>query len=224
MNIFSGFPKEAIGFLAELEKNNNREWFNQNKTRYKEWVDSPAKDFVTAMAGKMESLISAPVRGKIFRVYRDVRFSKDKKPYNPLIKIAFFKATQQKEKACSKPMYFFRLNKDTLALGAGVYEFNNIRALQNYRNQVADDNFGPRLEKLLKSFRKSGLWINETHYKKVPNGFDKNHPREALLRHRGLYAFIETPVPSEISTSKGVQFCLKKYKSLSPLFDWLNSF
>jgi uncharacterized protein (TIGR02453 family) len=223
MNIFTGFPKEGTAFLAELEKNNHREWFNQNKTRYKEFVDGPAKDFLAALTRKIEGLIGGPGGGKIFRIHRDVRFSKDKTPYNPLIKIAFWRATNNKEKGCSPPMYFFRLNKDTLALGAGVYEFNDSRALQSYRQKVADDDSGPGLEKILKKFRQSGLWINTPHYKKVPAGFDKNHLRAELLRHRGLYAFIETPTPAEISTPKAIEYCLKKYKSLSPLFNWLGS-
>lgn len=121
-------------------------------------------------------------------------------------------------------MYFFRLNRDTLALGAGVYEFNDSRVLGNYRKKVADNDSGTRLEKILQKFRRSGLWINETHYKKTPAGFDKNHPREKLLRHRGLYVFIEAPTPSQVSTPKAIEYCLKKYNSLSPLYDWLNSF
>jgi uncharacterized protein (TIGR02453 family) len=224
MNIFRGFPKEGIRFLAELEKNNDREWFGQNKTRYKESVEEPAKDFIAVMTGRMQAVTGQPMQGKIFRVYRDVRFSRDKTPYNPVIKIAFYKTVKKKEKGCSTPMYFFRLNQDTLALGAGVYEFNDSRALENYRKKVADNDSGPRLEKILQKFRRSGLWINETHYKKVPTLYDKNHPLEKLLRHRGLYAFIETPTPSQMSTPKAIEYCLKKYKSLSPLYDWLNSF
>ncbi len=219
MNFFPGFPEEGIQFLKELEKNNNREWFQENKTRYKESVEAPAKDFVALMTEKMRPLTGGPAGGKIFRIYRDVRFSKDKTPYNPLIKIAF--ASENKKKGCSSPMYFFRLNRDTLALGAGVYEFNDSRALGNYRKQVADDERGSKLEKILKKFRLSDLWINEPQYKRVPNEFDQNHPREDLLRHKGLYAFIETPVPAEIFSPGAADFCLKKYKTLSPLYNWL---
>jgi uncharacterized protein (TIGR02453 family) len=224
MNIFTGFPKEAIDFLAELENNNDREWFGWNKTRYRQSVETPANDFVSVMTSKMRPLIGGPVKGKIFRIYRDVRFSRDKTPYNPLIKIAFAQTDKQGRKGCSSPMYFFRLHKDSLALGAGVYQFNDSRALQNYRKQVADDDRGSKLEKILNKFRKDGLWINETHYKRVPAGFEKNHPREQLLRHKGLYAFIETPVPNQLSTPKAVDFCLKQYKALGPLYNWLNSF
>lgn len=224
MKKFSGFPKEGLRFLRELEKNNNREWFGQNKTLYRESVETPAKDFVAVMMGKIRPLIGGPAKGKIFRIYRDVRFSKDKTPYNPLIKIAFAPENKKGEKGCSSPMYFFRLYQNTLALGTGIYELIDNRALENYRKQVADDDKGLKLERILKKFRQSGMWINQPHFKRIPTGFDKNHPRENLLRHKGLYAFIETPVTSQLSTQKAVEFCLKKYKDLSPLYNWLNSF
>ncbi|GJL78824.1 MAG: TIGR02453 family protein [Nitrospinaceae bacterium] len=224
MKFFSGFPKEGFKFLEELEKNNNKEWFQQNKTRYKESLETPTKNFVAVMTDKMQALIGGPVSGKIFRIYRDVRFSRDKTPYNPLVKIAFAPQDKKGKKGCSSAMYFFRLQPDSLALGAGVYDLNDNRALDSYRKRVADDEKGSQLAKILKKFRQNGLWINEPHYKRVPNGFDKKHPREDLLRHKGLYAFIETPVANQLSTEKAVDFCLKNYKDLIPLYNWLNGF
>jgi uncharacterized protein (TIGR02453 family) len=222
MKPFHGFPKAGMKFLGELEKNNNREWFQKNKTRYKESLEAPTKEFVAVMTDKMQALIGGPVSGKVFRIYRDVRFSKDKTPYNPMIKIAFAPADKKAKKGCSSAMYFFRLQPDTLALGAGVYEFNDSRVLEKYRKSAADVKKGPRLAKILESFRQNGLWVNEPHYKRVPGGFEKSQPREALLRHKGLYAFIETPVANEISSLQAVDFCLKRYKELSPLYNWLH--
>ena len=224
MRKFSGFPKEGIRFLAELEKNNNREWFLKNKPRYQQSVEVPVKDFLAVMTVKIQPLIGGHVTGKIFRIYRDVRFSKDKTPYNPLIKIAFAPENKKGKKGGSSPMYFFRLDKETLALGAGVYELNDKQVLENYRKQVADDDKGMKLEKILKKFWQGGLWVNEPHYKRVPAEFAQNHPREALLRHKGLYAFIEAPIPAQMFSGQAVDFCLKKYKTLSPLYNWLNSF
>lgn len=219
---FPGFPKEGMRFLAEFEKNNNKEWFQQNKSRYQESLEAPAKEFVAAMTDQMRTLIGGHVSGKIFRIYRDVRFSRDKTPYNPLVKIAFAPADKKGKKGRSSAMYFFKLQPDALALGAGVYQFNDNRALENYRISVADDKKGSQLARVLRKFRKNGLWINEPHYKRVPREFDKNHPRERLLRQKGLYALIESPVPGQLSTGKAVDLCLKKYKELRPLYNWLN--
>ncbi len=218
MQPFHGFPKAGMNFLAELERNNNREWFQHNKSRYQETVEAHAKEFVSVMNARMQSLIGGPVRGKIFRIYRDVRFSKDKTPYNPMIKIAFAPADK---KGCSSAMYFFKLQPGALALGTGVYEFNDSQALERYRRSVADAKKGPKLAKILKTFQQNRVWLNEAHYKRVPGGFKKDHPREALLRHKNLYALIEKPLTNEISSLQAVDFCLKHYKELSPLYNWL---
>ncbi len=220
MQPFHGFPKAGITFLAELEKNNNREWFQQNKTRYQESVETPAKEFVAAMTGKMQALIGGPVKSKIFRIYRDVRFSKDKTPYSPMIKVAFAPADK---KGCASAMYFFRLQPGILALGTGVYEMNDSRVLERYRRAVDDVKKGAQLAKVLETFRRNGVWINEAHYKRVPGGFTKDHPREELLRHKNLYALTEIPLVSELSSLQAVDFCLKQYKELSPLYNWLNT-
>lgn len=222
MKPFHGFPKAGIKFLAELEKNNNKEWFQQNKTRYQESLEAPTKEFVAVMTDKMQALIGGPVSGKIFRIHRDIRFSKDKTPYNPMIKIAFASADKKGKKGCSSAMYFFRLQPGTLALGTGVYEINDHRMLERYRKSVADVKQGPQLAKILDRFRQNGFWINEPHYRRVPQGFEKDHPREDLLRHKNLYAFIEAPVASQLSTEQAVDYCLKQYKELSPLYHWLN--
>lgn len=84
---FSGFPEDLLHFLSELSVNNNREWFNENKPRYRQSVVAPVCDFIAAMADEL-ALISPkfladprPNGGSMFRIYRDTRFSKDKRPY-----------------------------------------------------------------------------------------------------------------------------------------------
>lgn len=213
MQPFYGFPKAGIKFLAELEKKNNREWFQQNKTRYHESVETPAKEFVAAMTGKMEALVGGPVSGKIFRIYRDVRFSKDKTPYNPMIKIAFAPADKKGNKECASAMYFFRLQPGRLALGAGVYEMNDGRVLERYRKSVANVNKGVQLAKILEKFKQNGLWVNEPYYKRIPGGFEKDHPREKLLRHKNLYAIIEHPAQTKYQALKRLISALKNIRN-----------
>ena len=84
---FPGFPKELLRFYAELIENNNRDWFTKNKQRYKEVVVYPMCDFIEAMAPRLEAIApmyiadARPNGGSMFRIYRDVRFSRDPKPY-----------------------------------------------------------------------------------------------------------------------------------------------
>ncbi len=223
MEKFFGFPKAGVQFLRDLENNNNKEWFQENKATFKESLEAPAKELVSAMTVKLKPLIGDPVGGKIFRIYRDVRFSKDKTPYNTVLKIALTNADKKEKTGCSSPMYFFGLTKSQLRLGTGVYEFHDSPSLDRYRKAVADSRKGPALGKVLQSFQKKKLWINEPHFKRVPTGYEKEHPREQLLRHKGLYAFYEAPIPNAIYSERSIDFVLKKYKELSPLYNWLSS-
>ncbi|MEE4310347.1 MAG: DUF2461 domain-containing protein, partial [candidate division KSB1 bacterium] len=87
MNEFNAFPNDLFVFLNDLAANNNREWFNANKERYKQSVLEPMRTFIIAMGERLPSIsmnFTADPRsngGSMFRIYRDVRFSKDKRPY-----------------------------------------------------------------------------------------------------------------------------------------------
>ena len=86
-NSFQGFPKETFAFLEQLANNNNREWFNANKTRYKSVVVAPVMDFINAIRPGLQAVSpyyvadSRPHGGSMFRIYKDTRFSRDKRPY-----------------------------------------------------------------------------------------------------------------------------------------------
>lgn len=81
------FTTETLEFLEQLKHNNNRDWFQQNKSVYDTSVKNPAKAFAIAMEGELERLCGEPHKAKIFRINRDIRFSKDKTPYNSHIHI-----------------------------------------------------------------------------------------------------------------------------------------
>lgn len=86
---FSGFPPETFAFLADLARNNNKPWFDRNKDRYKEYVEAPAHAFMDALEWELEEKFPdiGKTHGKLFRIYRDTRFSKDKTPYKTHIGI-----------------------------------------------------------------------------------------------------------------------------------------
>ena len=120
---FQGFPKEGITFLQKLERNNNRDWFQDNKQTFKSSLEQPAKTFLEDMSYRLVSLSGSPMTGKIFRIYRDVRFSKDKTPYNPHIRMSFMRETKQKD-CGEQPMFCFSLEPNKLTLGIGCFEFS----------------------------------------------------------------------------------------------------
>ena len=106
---FQGFPKEGLKFLASLKRNNRREWFTQHKSLYQEAVEAPAKAFAFEMEEHLATLTKRPMSGKVFRISRDVRFRKDKTPYNTHVHMSFFCADGKTRLCLKTPSGFERL-------------------------------------------------------------------------------------------------------------------
>jgi uncharacterized protein (TIGR02453 family) len=104
---FSGFPKAGIKFLKDLEKNNSRDWFSDNKKLYEEVLKAPAEIFLTELQQALEKKLGGEVVPKLFRIHRDVRFSKDKTPYNAHVRMAFFGKPNSTGQGTHSGFYFF---------------------------------------------------------------------------------------------------------------------
>ncbi len=123
MPAFSGFGPETLGFLAELAANNNRDWFQANKSRYESCVLAPALDFIAAMGGPLEAIsphfLAIPKRqgGSLMRVYRDMRFG-PKTPYKTNIGIQF---RHEQGKDVHAPGYYLHIATEGCFLAAGMW-------------------------------------------------------------------------------------------------------
>lgn len=212
----SGFSKDSTAFLQALAKNNNRDWFTENKTRYETTIKHPAKAFSQDMAGALDKLTGLSHRPKIFRIYRDIRFSKDKTPYNTHQRISFIPET----KRAGPPAWFLSLEKDHLILGTGVFGYEKT-ALEEWRERVAGKD-GGRLAKLLETAERQGLRISEPDLKRVPSGYDKEHPRGELLRRKGLAVWLDFPDTTQAYGKGAIANCLIGYKKMRPIFDFLS--
>ncbi len=222
MGAFNGFPKEAFTFLRGLARNNAKAWFDEHRKEYDEYLMEPAKAFVLAMGERFESfapsvVVEPRVNGSIRRINRDVRFSKDKRPYKTWLDMQFWEG---EDKRCGHASFFCRIEADKLYLGAGMYEFPKGQ-LEAYRNAVADDATGRALAKTVAKLEKAGYPVGGKHYKRVPRGFAADHDRADLLMHSGLFAIKEIKRPQEIHSKKFLAFCTGHYKKVLPLFDWL---
>jgi len=120
---FQGFPKEGLTFLAKLKRNNTREWFTKHKPLYQETVEAPAKAFAFEMEELLATLTKRPMSSKVFRIYRDVRFSKDKTPYNTHIHMSFFSTDGNTGECGAQPAFHFGLEPKKLTLGIGNFGF-----------------------------------------------------------------------------------------------------
>ncbi len=222
MIAFDGFPKKASVFLRGLARNNTKAWFDEHRNEYDEFLMEPAKAFVVAMGERFESfapgvVVDPRINGSIRRINRDVRFSKDKRPYKTWLDMQFWEG---EDKRCGHASFFFRMEADKLYLGAGMYEFRKDQ-LEAYRHAVANDLTGKPLAKVVEKVEKAGYPIGGKHYKRVPRGFDADHDRADLLMHSGLFAIQEMKLPPEAHSKKFPAFCAGHYKKVLPLFDWL---
>jgi uncharacterized protein (TIGR02453 family) len=134
---FSGFLPETVKFLAGLSRNNDKDWFEAHRADYDAYFVEPAKSFVEALAPRLKKIDTSvqavpAVNGSIMRIYRDVRFAKDKSPYKDHLDLWFWSG---KKKGWDASGFFFRLTPKRLVLGAGMHGFPP-PVLARYRRAV----------------------------------------------------------------------------------------
>jgi uncharacterized protein (TIGR02453 family) len=225
MPSFTGFPEEGLEFLEGLARNNNREWFEAHKADYRAYLLEPAQDFVVALGERLKLLspeMAYDTRtngsGSIMRIYRDLRFSKDKTPYNTNLRVVFWQGAGKKTE---NPGFFFGMDAHGAGLYGGLHGFPK-PVLTAYQEAVADDALGAELEAALEPLRRAGVYeIGGERYKRVPRGYDPDHARADLLRYKGLYARSPQIEPPLLTTPELVEVCFEHCQAMAPLFHWL---
>jgi len=226
MTQFQGFPSEAFQFFIEIVHNNNKKWFEEHKPDFKKYVQLPAQQFVEALGERLETL-APDIRhdtklngsGSIMRIYRDVRFSKDKTPYKTNLGISWWEGSGKK---MEEPGYFFHLDRDGAWFAGGMYAFSK-EVMAAYRKAV-DDKQGATLEKAVARAELAGLEISGIgKYSRVPRDFNKEHPRAELLKRKGIVAVSAGIPPEVVMTPELVDVCFEHAKAILPLHQWLVS-
>lgn len=217
---FTGFPKETFAFLAGLRKNNTKAWFEAHRDDYESYHLAPAKAFVEAIAPglkKISKTVNAEprVNGSIFRINRDVRFSKDKSPYKTTLDIWFWEGANR---GWETPGFFLRLTPTHVIAGAGMHQFAP-EQLKTYRAALDDAKAGAALDKVIAGL--GDLQLGEATRKKLPKGVAADHRRAALFLMDGLHVFHEEKLPKVVHTAKFVDHCLDIFRGAAPVNQWL---
>jgi uncharacterized protein (TIGR02453 family) len=201
---FRGWPSEALEFYEGLTADNSKSYWTAHRPFYESRVRAPMEELLAELEPEFGT-------GKIFRPYRDVRFSKDKSPYKDHLA------------AWLSGGGYIQLSAEGLAAGSGIYQMSP-EQVDRYRRAVADDSSGTALTTLIAKIEKAGVGVlGRDSLKTVPRGYPRDHPRLDLLRHKGLVAWKEWPPAPWLGTAAASDRIVTFLRASRPLRDWLSS-
>jgi uncharacterized protein (TIGR02453 family) len=199
---FHGWKAEALEFFEGLEADNSKDYWQRNKPVYEELVRAP-------MEALLADLEPAWGEGRIFRPYRDVRFSRDKSPYKTTI-------------AATIGPGYVQLSAEGLGVGSGMWEMAPDQ-LERYREAVDDNRTGRALEKLAKDATAKALTVmSHAALKTAPKGYPKDHPRIEFLRYKGLAAWQQWEPGPWLGTKRAEDRIVKFLQLSRPIGGWLD--
>ncbi|MEU4195282.1 DUF2461 domain-containing protein [Kribbella sp. NPDC026611] len=202
---FTGFPAAALDFYDDLEMDNTKSWWTAHKDVYEESVRAP----MAALLAELEEEFGT---AKMFRPYRDVRFAKDKTPYK----------THQGAYVAVAPStgWYVQVSAPGVRVGAGFYDATSDR-LARIRTAIDEDRRGKQLEKLLAQLTKAGWTVGGEKLKTTPRGYDADHPRIDLLRHKSLSVGKNYGFEPVIHTAELTEQIRADWRATKPLITWL---
>jgi uncharacterized protein (TIGR02453 family) len=198
---FNGWPVEAVEFYEGLEADNTKTYWHEHKSVYETCVKAPMEELLAELADEFGA-------GRVFRPFRDTRFSKDKSPY---------------KLSCDAhlPGGYISLSADELFAGSGLY-MPDPEQLRRFRSAVADDRSGSELESIVTALSKDGYDIGAHEVlKSAPKGYAKDHPRIELLKHKGIVMSKAWPVGAWLGTRRAKDRIVACLEAARPLNAWL---
>ena len=220
---FDGFPKDFFAFFRELESNNERSWFEENKQRYRDSVQAPMSAFIAAMAPRLAKISKhfradpRPNGGSMFRIYRDVRFSKNKRPYKLNAGCHF---RHELAKDVHAPGFYMHFAADEVFYGGGMY-LPEPDALARIRDAIVAKPAAWKTVKADKAFVKAFDALSSDHtLTRPPRGYDPNHVLIEDLKKKSFFALH----PSSVKAAQSGAFAgdvAAAFKAASPLMRFL---
>ena len=218
---YTAFEKKTIGFLRELDANNNREWFNANKSRYENAVLDVALHFIQTMQDPLAEIAphftAVPTRigGSLMRIYRDTRFSKNKLPYKTNIGIQF---RHERAKDVHSPGYYVHIAPDEVFVGVGMWRPDS-EPLRQIRERIAVRPGEWQRAIGSAAFRKHFSLGGES-LQRPPRGFDKEHPCIDDIRRTSFIAVRDMTVDDCLSP-KFQRSVETSFKQATPFMEFL---
>jgi uncharacterized protein (TIGR02453 family) len=200
---FRGWPVEALEFYEGLAADNSKTYWTEHRAVYDEQVLAPMTELLAELSAEFGE-------GKVFRPYRDVRFSPDKTPYKTAMGATIGSG-------------YIQLSVEGLGAGSGMWMMAADQ-LDRYRRAVANDRTGTELIEVIGKIEKSSIDVGgHGSLKTAPKGYSSDHPRIDLLRHKGLVAWKEWPAAAWLGTAAAKKRVVDFLRTTRPLNDWLET-
>ena len=199
---FEGFPEEALEFYEGLEADNTKAYWTDHKHVYDAAVAAPMKALLASLAEQWGE-------AKVFRPYRDVRFSKDKTPYK----------TRQYAVIEGATALYVGIDAHGLHLGGGLFHTTTEQVVR-MREAVAGSR-GAALAKSLDALRAQGFEVGGDQLKRVPKPYEPDHVRADLLRHKSLITWVDHEPAEWLHTPEARDRVVEAWTAVGPLRSWL---
>ena len=213
----SGIPKSVLSFLRAVRKNNNRLWFKENKHTY-EAAHADMIDFADRLIdemGKIDELVPMTGKQSLFRIYRDVRFSKDKSPYKSSMSGRLKRATKLRRGGM-----YYHIEPGNSFIAGGFWNPSK-EDIKRIREELAVDDKPVR--KIIRSaaFKKMFGELYGEQLKTAPKGFPKDHPNIELLRFK-QFLLVRYFTDKEVMDAKFLKEAVRTFKAMHPFFNYMS--
>jgi uncharacterized protein (TIGR02453 family) len=208
MATFAGFSDRALEFYAGLERDNSKAYWTDHKPTYDAEVGEPMRALVADLASEFGP-------GKVFRPYRDIRFSVDKAPYKTY-QGAFFGAV-------AGLGYYVQVDAAGLLVGGG-FRAHSPAQVERFREAVDDDASGEALAALVSDLKGEGMVIEGARLKTRPRGYPADHARVDLLRYKELMVLHHRGRPDWLASAVALDEIAASWRRITPLNDWIMTY
>jgi len=218
---FAGFPQGGLEFLRALGKNNDRDWFEAHRSAWDEEIIPAMLAWCAELAERlhdvMPGLVFIPrVGGSVYRLNRDIRFSRDKRPYKTHVAALLWEGGEKHD----APGVYLHVAPEEIIFGGGLYVFEEGR-LDRYRKLLQNEKSAERLKAALASARKAGMKPDGEKLQRAPRGFDPEGPVAELSKHKGLVVGRSVKPAGWLHSKEALDRSEAAARAYAPLHAWL---
>lgn len=223
MSEFTGFGKQALPFLKALDFHQSREWFKENRALYESELETPRGDLVEALTAAFAAN-GIPLKGdrkkSVYRIYRDVRFAKDKSPFNKHVSALLTPSGEKREEEGS---FFIKIGLEGCFMAVGFY-LDAPEKLKAYRNRIVT--YPDAFRSMTGALAKGGLELqNEGALKRMPKEFDTVTEPDLAQAMKLKHFYVREDIdPALVTTPKLVDLSVDFVKRAMPLLEWGKAF